>query len=301
MPIDRAPLADPRLARVAAPIESDGEALFRPRHGAWTVAAFAAIVVVGVVDYLTGPEITFSPFYLVPVAIAAWLRGTSVAALASAFAAIAWLMAEYASSRVDSDTLVYAWNFFARLLFLLLVALLLARLHTMLRRERILSRTDSLTGLLNARSFREAATVEVERARRYAQPISVAFVDIDNFKTVNDRRGHAAGDALLRFTANVLRTNLRSSDIVARYGGDEFVLLLLHTDEGTARRIIDKLYARVAATRRAGDEPVTLSIGVASFSRDLPDIDQMLEYADRLMYEVKGNAKASTRYQTYPS
>ncbi len=299
--MDRASPAEPRLSTAAAPLDSHGEALFRPRHGAWTLVAFGAIALVGVVDYLTGPEITFSPFYLVPVAIAAWLHGTKVAVAASCFAAVAWLVAEYSSSRVDADNLVYAWNFCARLLFLLLVALLLARLHTMLRRERMLSRTDLLTGLLNARSFREAATIEVERARRYAQPISVAFVDIDNFKAANDRRGHAAGDALLRFTANVLRGNLRSSDIVARYGGDEFVLLLLHADEEIARRIIDKLCDRLASTRGTADEPVTLSIGVASFVRDLPDIDQMLECADRLMYEVKGSAKDSTRYATFPS
>jgi predicted signal transduction protein with EAL and GGDEF domain len=186
----------------------------------WTVVALFLILVVGIIDYLTGPEITFAVFYLIPVAFAAWISGTKGAVGASALAALAWLLAEIGSSRIGNAAFVYAWNFCVRLLFLLMVALLLARLHEMLRRERTLSRSDALTGLLNARAFRQIAESEIARAHRYGQALSLAFIDIDDFKRVNDRAGHAAGDQLIQQIADTLRSELRASDIVARYGGE---------------------------------------------------------------------------------
>ena len=272
--------------------------VFRPRSLGWTAAAFLAIVAVGVIDYQTGSEITFSVFYLVPVAIAAWISGTAVAVAASTLAAVVWLSAEVASSRVNADVSVYVWNFCARLLFLLLVALLLAQLHLMLRRERELSRTDALTNLPNARAFREIAQGEIARSQRYGQPLSLAFIDIDDFKRVNDSSGHGAGDDLLKRVAATIRDNLRSSDFVARYGGDEFVVLLPNANSGAARIAVDKLHKIVNLSRLAGPAPVTLSIGVVTCRPGGPatTVDALLENADRLMYEVKSGGKGAARY-----
>jgi diguanylate cyclase (GGDEF)-like protein len=278
------------------PIDTD---LFRPRHWRWTAGAFCAIVAVGIADYLTEPAITFSLFYLVPVATAAWFGGMAVALCASTFAAILWLWAEYASSRLDSNVFVYAWNFCARGLFLLLVALLLARLRQVLWRERGLSRTDALTGLLNARAFREIVDAEIARARRYTAPMSLAFIDVDDFKRVNDSRGHGAGDLLLKRIAECIRENLRGSDVVARYGGDEFVVLLPAADEKAARSAIEKLRARCGDSLRAQDGPVTLSIGVVICRPGAAQasVDALLETADRLMYAVKSSGKHGARYE----
>ncbi len=274
--------------------------LFRHRHWSWTAGAFIAIVAVGIVDYATGPEITFSVFYLVPVALAAWLSGTTVAVAASILAAAGWLSAELASSRLDTNVFVYAWNFGARLLFLMLVALLLARLRHMFDRERTLSRTDALTGLPNARALREVADGEIARAQRYVQPLSLAFIDIDDFKHVNDERGHSTGDQLLQRIAELIRANLRGSDFVARYGGDEFVVLLPIADENAARTVMDKLREKVGEAMVGENWPVTLSIGVVT---RLPGgsavtVDAMLENADRLMYDVKSGGKKGARFAT---
>ena len=270
---------------------------FRPFHWSWTVGAFVAIVAVGLVDYMSGPEITFSVLYLIPVAFAAWIAGTRIAVAASTLAAIVWLSAEAASSRLNPNHFVYAWNFCARLLFLLLVALLLAQLRQILMRERELSRTDGLTDLPNARAFREVASTELARSHRYGQPVSLAFIDIDDFKHVNDTRGHAAGDGLLKRMGETIRRNLRSSDFVARYGGDEFVILLPAADEVIARVTMEKLGARVREAMAMEPSPVTLSIGVVSYipGDRATTVDVLLENADRLMYTVKCSGKRGIR------
>lgn len=276
--------------------------LFRPRHRRWTAGAIVVIVVVGVIDYLVAPGITFSPFYLAPVAVTAWFGGTGMAVFASALAAVVWLWAEFASSRLDANAFVYAWNFCARLLFLLVVALLLARLHLMLRRERNMSRTDSLTALLNARAFREIANAVIARAQRYGEPLSLAFIDIDDFKRVNDTQGHGAGDRLLQCVADAIRGNVRASDVLARYGGDEFVVLLPLADETAARRAIAKVLDRTREAMRADGWPVTLSIGVVSCrpGSQPMTVDALLEEGDRLMYEAKSSGKGTIRFATRP-
>lgn len=272
--------------------------LFRRYGGVWTAAALATIAAVGVVDYLTGPEISFSLFYLVPVAVCAWVSGTWGAIAASSLAALAWLSAEVASSRIATNLFVYTWNFAVRLLFLLLVALLLARLRDILVRERELSRTDALTGLLNARAFRELVEREIARAARYGHPLTLAFVDVDDFKRVNDRGGHAAGDRLLRHIAKVISANLRGSDAVARYGGDEFVVLLPVADEAAARATVAKLAERIRAGTAELPYAVTVSIGAVSWRGDGASVDLLLEKADRLMYEVKTASKDGARFAT---
>lgn len=269
----------------------------RERAFGWTPLAFVAIVAVGVVDYATGAEITFSPFYLLPVAIVAWLSGPRMASAASLFAAAIWLAAEFASSRLSS-TFAYAWNFWARLLFLLLVALLLAKLRQMIVRERGLSRTDALTGLPNARAFREVAEGALARALRYEQPLSLGFVDVDDFKRFNDRRGHRAGDQLLRDLGAFIRGGLRGSDYVARYGGDEFVVLLTPANQEDARAAMDKLRRSMSGLAVAEELPITVSIGVITYEPGGPPVtlEQLLDQADRLMYEVKSRGKQDVRF-----
>ncbi len=274
-------------------------ALFRTTHWGWTAASLACIAAVGAIDFLTGARISFSVFYLIPVAIAAWSGGVKFALGASAFAAFVWFGAELASSRLDSNIFVYVWNFCARLLFLLLVAVLLARLRLMLQRERSLSRTDPLTGLLNIRAFRELAEAEVGRRNRYPQPLSLAFIDVDDFKRVNDAAGHRAGDRLLARIAEVIRSNLRVTDAVARYGGDEFVVLLPSADQLSARATVDKLSGKLREAMSGERWPVTLSIGVITCEPGTPiAVDAMLERADRLMYEVKTATKGNTAFAT---
>ena len=112
----------------------------------------------------------------------------------------------------------------------MIFTLLLSSLKRALDRERELSGTDVLTGIRNARSFREVLGAEIERSKRFQRPFTVAYLDLDNFKTVNDCHGHEHGDELLRLVGNTILTGIRKTDTVARLGGDEFALLLPETE-----------------------------------------------------------------------
>jgi diguanylate cyclase (GGDEF)-like protein/PAS domain S-box-containing protein len=155
---------------------------------------------------------------------------------------------------------------------------------------RRLLTTDQLTGTLNRARFFELADAEITRSRRFGQPLSALMIDIDHFKAVNDRHGHAAGDEVLREVARSLGAGLRSIDILGRMGGEEFAILLPSIDIEGARMVAERL-RRTASTLQpsvAGVAvPVTLSIGCASLSEEAADMDLLLRAADRALYEAK--------------
>ncbi len=142
---------------------------------------------------------------------------------------------------------------------------------------------DSLTGLLVNRRFLELLQREVERARRYQYKVTLMFIDLDNFKQYNDRHGHLAGDKLLSRLARLLRQTVRDQDEVGRWGGEEFVVLLPHTD--TAQGLV--VGKRIQVNVRKELPGVTVSIGVATFPVHADDATALVAYADKLMYEAK--------------
>jgi diguanylate cyclase (GGDEF)-like protein len=159
--------------------------------------------------------------------------------------------------------------------------------------------TDRLTGIPNRPAIIGALFTEVERSVRYRRPLSVAFADIDHFKTINDTYGHEAGDAVLQGVAACLRRNLRSSDRVGRYGGEEFMVLLPETGVEDAAGLADKLRLVVAGERYVlpdGSEvSVTISLGVTGGAGDRLSVDALVREADAAMY----SAKALGRDQVY--
>jgi diguanylate cyclase (GGDEF)-like protein/PAS domain S-box-containing protein len=168
-----------------------------------------------------------------------------------------------------------------------------AQLNQVLQREKELARTDMLTGLSNRRAFYEALQMERARAARYGRPITLAYVDLDNFKRVNDTLGHAVGDELLVCVADLLRQTLRLSDTVGRLGGDEFALLLPETSPGSAESLLEKLRKILMDAMQVRSWPVTFSIGAATFLNNPPPLEQMIRAADELMYAVKKSGKNS--------
>ncbi|WP_158943442.1 diguanylate cyclase [Granulicella sp. S190] len=155
---------------------------------------------------------------------------------------------------------------------------------------RKLAVTDELTGLRNRRSFEERMVMEFSLARRRKRELSVLLIDVDNFKTINDRWGHAAGDEVLRRLGTILRTTVRLPDLPARYGGEEFVVLLPESGEESAMGLARRVMQRVAAEDWE-NEPLTISVGMASMNESLENGFQLVELADEALYAAKRAGK----------
>ena len=162
------------------------------------VAIFLGILLVGVVDHLSGTEIRVVPLYFLPLIPAAWVFGRKGAVGGSLVATVVWSVLLYLGGHQYSHSYIWVINSVTQGLIFLVVSLLIAWLHNSLQRERFLSSTDTLTGLANRRSFYAQAGVALAFCRRNQSPASLAYIDLDNFKQVNDLCGHESGDALLR-------------------------------------------------------------------------------------------------------
>jgi two-component system cell cycle response regulator len=168
------------------------------------------------------------------------------------------------------------------------------RMATLVEESRWMATTDALTGLLNRRAFLESTSREVARTRRYNDKLSVVLLDVDHFKHINDRRGHAAGDVVLTAVGKLLAGAVRTCDIVARWGGEEFVIVLPSTALGGAEEVAERIRGQLAAAQiiDSGGEtiPVTASFGVATYA-DGETLEQVIDRADRAMYLAKSGGR----------
>ncbi len=246
---------------------------------------------VAAVDIATGSEISVSIFYLFPVGLVAWSLRLAVAAGVALTSAALWYIADRIAQVAYSNPLIPVWNASVRLGFFLVVAKLLANQRKAFDFEQALARTDPLTGVSNLREFLRALDTEIYRSSRYGRPLSVAYVDLDNFKQVNDRLGHKVGDELLKAIAGMLAASVRESDVVGRLGGDEFALLMPETSGDGAEPVLTKLSAAVAETSAGEDLVVTASIGCISYATPPDSAEEAIAQADSLMYEAKRSGR----------
>lgn len=259
----------------------------------WVVtgAAFLLSVLVAILDHLTGGEFSFSIFYLGPVGLAAWAGPRKMGGILALWSGILWLAVDLQSGNAYSYQVVPYWNALVRVGFFLIVSLLLTRIRRTLDLEHLQAHIDSLTGLPNSRGFLAMVDGEVVRVRRYGRPLTLAYLDLDNFKAVNDTRGHAEGDRLLRVVAEALRKSLRETDGLARLGGDEFCALLPETGGEGAAEVLRKVRAGVLALAESEGWPVTISLGAVTFLTAPPSTAEAIRRADDLMYQVKQSGK----------
>ena len=266
-----------KVRLVAAIVASIAAAATLDRGYGYGVAGVVAII-------LTGPYVAID---------ARDLLATNAAVLAAVGLVMVWAPLD-------------AFDVIGTIVFVLLAALVSTLLGRVLeashRRAFALeleshrdARTDALTGLDNRRAIQEKGPLELKRAQRIDAPVAVILCDVDHFKRINDRLGHEAGDAVLRVVADVLRGGLRETDLIGRWGGEEFMAVILDADAAAARDVAERMRAAVAATPFDGlKDGATISFGVSSL-RDFHSIPEawetLLTKADEHLYRAKSQGR----------
>jgi diguanylate cyclase (GGDEF)-like protein len=260
-------------------------------------------MVIGYYDYQTSAQISMMLLYAVPILVSSWYCGKLEGIIVAVFAATSWLIVNLANQPYGESATILSWNAFTRLSIFALLAYtisLQAQLRRALEREKLRADTDRLTGLLNKEAFRERVEEEIFRARRYNHPFSLAFIDLDNFKQVNDIRGHARGDKLLQQISETITHTRRKIDIAGRIGGDEFAICLPETGDEQVCKAIDKLVKSLDTKTSQFGLQVTASIGVVTCTEICftETYDELLGKADKLMYVAKEKGKNAAEFET---
>lgn len=250
-----------------------------------------AAIAIGSIDLFTGYDLSLGLLYVAPISLVAWYISRLAGLIGSLFCAIIWLVANYLTAPQDLSRAILIWNTAIRLGFFVIITVLLASLREAYIRERRAARTDSLTGVSNSRAFREAAKLEIMRAKRIGYPLTLLYLDLDNFKMINDTYGHNVGDALLVRIGHALKASLRETDLVGRLGGDEFTVLLPDTDEQRASVVVAKIRDAICLETKAVHEAVSVSIGSATVNQLSDTIADLIKIADSRMYQLKRESK----------
>jgi diguanylate cyclase (GGDEF)-like protein len=254
---------------------------------------FACIAVIACLEYGADSRVPLDVVYLLPVVLVAWATestgyGLIVAAVSCLLAPSGAIVAGFQSGSPSPA----AWSGIVYLGVFCVVLLLMEQGREAILQLQRQALVDELTGVANLRAFREAAVREIRRSTRFGHELSLAYVDIDDFKAVNDRLGHEAGDRMLVALAGLTLATVRTLDFVARIGGDEFVILMPETGVDGALPVVVRLREAFA---RAG--AATCSIGLASSEGSATSVEEMLAAADALMYEAKQAGKNTVRHR----
>lgn len=250
-----------------------------------TGAAAVAAAEAATDDYLFG----FA--FLFPVAAAAAGGNRWVRYLVVVFAALTWTAADTATR--EWGTSAAAWNAFGRLATLVTVAAVVTGLRSETEDAERMAMTDPLTGVANSRGLRAALRREGARQRRGAGPLTVVLVDVDGLKDVNGAVGHSGGDRVLAAVAAGVSAHIRDVDVVARHGGDEFVVVLPDTPAAGARQWATSMRRDVLTATSAAGHAVTVTVGAVTWPSDAPGADTMLSAADRLLSRAKASGRNS--------
>jgi len=261
---------------------------FAKKSGFWILSnSIFVVLLLGVIDYMTGYAKSISIFYLIPVLISTWYTGVAAGILTALIAVFSTAVSGILAPYVPDKYFTLYWNAAVRTIFFITSILIL----NAWKKERIYARTDYLTGISNRYNFSEILRAEMARGKRFNHSLSLVYMDVDNFKTINDQFGHKAGDDLLKLVAKILRENFRSVDTIARLGGDEFVILMPETESAEVEDKIRMVQKSLLEKMNLKKWPATFSIGIAVFTNFTLSPDEIIKTADLLMYKAKQNGK----------
>jgi diguanylate cyclase (GGDEF)-like protein len=260
--------------------------------------SFGLMLGLGALHYwVVPPSLSLTVFYLLPIAIATWFVGARLGQVLAFLSAA--LTYEILFQR-HVPLLNVAWE--ASMVWVIgaIVAELLHGIKLSSEVGKQLSRIDSATGAVNRRFFTELLEAEFHRSERYRFALTVAYIDLDNFKQLNERLGRQAGDELLYRFVEQLSEALRANDVVARLGGDEFALLLPQTNDVQAQQVFTRLQPQMKDALEAETIPIEYSIAVVTFL-EMPEMaEDLTEQAEALLQSIKANGKNRLEYQVLP-
>ena len=263
----------------------------------WVMIAFITWVLM----YTGRIESPLHDLYILVIIVSALTLGKLATLLEMTLIAVCYVWLGYPQQQDPLLSLPFGTKLLAQVSPMLLVAYITTMLSADIRRAyghmKVLSETDELTGVLNMRAFTAVAERAFHQSERYARPFSILMIDSDSLKQVNDNYGHETGNRLLRLTVECIQGQLRQTDLIARYGGDEFVVLLPETPcsgvIGVADRIRKSMETALLPTRE-GTVTATVSIGIAGYPNHGADLESVLEKADQAMYASKTGGKNRT-------
>jgi diguanylate cyclase (GGDEF)-like protein len=244
-------------------------------------------------DVLLGPGWSLGLLYSLPIAFIAWRLGAVAGLVAAVAAALGWHV--LVDLPAGADPRIALTGTAARAISYAIVAVLVAEMRALFEHERGLARHDGLTGALVGRSFRDVLDREVALARAQRRSLALAYIDLDDFKQVNERAGHATGDDLLCAFAASARAAMGPLDQLARIGGDEFVVLFIG-HSGRERRVVERFHAAVSAALAAQAEPMSCTVGgIVLPAGKSADPGELVRRADAAMFEAKRAGKGGVR------
>ena len=265
---------------------------------------WAALVVglIFIADTNLDYTISLSFFYALPVIFTTWFYSTRGGLMISALSFLA-LEATHGIFAHNGSALL-GWTGYTIFAFGVIVNQLILLTITHFVRKKmteltIWSDSDPLTKIANRRAFMNTLEREFERAKRYRHPFAIAFLDLDNFKHMNDTFGHNEGDVLLQVVASAMKTHSRASDTVARLGGDEFAVLITETDPEHAAMVLGKISTAIRENCKARHWPVGVSLGSVCFMQVPENTETAIKMADKLMYEVKKSNKNQDKHHVF--
>lgn len=264
----------------------------------WRMSLIIVLLLTGFV-IVFGDVVIFEPFYAIPITLASWYGTRKSGILLALFSFMLLVFAKLLVVQDLAGFQIYLFGSISHAIAYMLLAIIVTSFRNAHRVEVIAADTDSLTGIGNSRSFYSDLEDEMARSLRYGHVFSLAYLDIDDFKQVNDSRGHLEGDRLLVEVGTCLKANLRKTDVAARIGGDEFACLFPETGQVEAKIAFEKAIDMLERCTKEYGWPITFSVGLVTFDSPPEDINEALKIADGLMYSVKKGEKNNVAYKIW--